>query len=117
MSRFSPKGHVRFQIAMMKFRWISCLSVASLLLLKSPTASAQSSAPPDRAMSHPTVLDTDQLQEITVLALEVAGGLTGDTLTLPAGVANTDHTGEVALHRTVPAVGDRALAGGQRPGA
>ena len=42
-------------------------------------------------------------QAETVLALEVAGGLTGDTLTLPAGVANTDHSGEVALHRTVPA--------------
>ena len=42
-------------------------------------------------------------QAETVLALEVAGSLTGDTLTLPVGAANTDATGEAIWSVAVPA--------------
>jgi hypothetical protein len=38
----------------------------------------------------------------TVLGLELNGILSGDTITIPAGVANTDAHGEVTLNRLVP---------------
>jgi hypothetical protein len=42
----------------------------------------------------------------TVLGLEIGGALTGDTLTLPAGVANTDATGSSTFSRAVPAASE-----------